>query len=143
MPQLIFNSRFNKDREQKYLIQKSIVTIGMDPHYDVYIQIPGSSGIIFTLLRQGDHFEILPGKVKLKINGQSISKTNSLSSCDRIEWNDGVAVFINSITQEVTEAQSAMRSLQMLQTLASAIQNPGAISWALHQTLEALIDLAG
>lgn len=95
MAQLIFQKKNDQQQyEQNYLVQKRMVIVGTEVGHDVAVNAD-HEGIVFTLVNEQNHFEILPGKTAIKINGKTVSKKTLIDSCARIEWDGGVAVFLH------------------------------------------------
>ncbi|MBI3543485.1 MAG: sigma-54-dependent Fis family transcriptional regulator [Deltaproteobacteria bacterium] len=141
MAQLIFSTG---GRETKYVIQKKITTVGSDSTHDALVEM-SAPGALFTLVREDQHYDLLPGKGKLRVNGLAVSRKTRLASCDRIEWDGGLAAFL---TTELPVSGSAgddltQKSWAVLQNMSATLQQPGAIQAALYQALDGLIAMSG
>ncbi|MGZ3709061.1 MAG: sigma-54 interaction domain-containing protein, partial [Bdellovibrionota bacterium] len=74
-----------------------------------------------------------------------LSRGAQLVNCDRIEWaREEAAVFLasESATPTASENSDAMKSLHFLQNLAGTLQATGSVQAGLHQTLDALVEMA-
>lgn len=146
MAQLIFSSKTENGewREQRFLLQKRIATIGTEVTHDAVVNA-SIKGVVFTLVRENDEFDILPGQVKMRINGQAVYKKTKLKNYDRIEWDKGVGVFLSTSipVADPNGPEQSKRSWNMLQNLAATLQSAGSIDAALYQALDGLIDMAG
>ncbi|HLE00084.1 MAG TPA: sigma 54-interacting transcriptional regulator [Bdellovibrionota bacterium] len=137
-------------REQRYVIQKRIMTVGSEPGHDVIVSAD-SPGIVFSVNYSGGVCELMPSRAKLRVNGQAIHRTLRLNSCDRIEWNGGVAVFSEASvpiphsadSKQARGVELGTRALTVLHNIATGLQAPGGIQGALYQTLDSLVELAG
>ena len=135
--------------EASYLIQKKITTVGSDPAHDLMIKCQ-PHGLAFTISKEhtadGVRYEIFPGRIKLRLNGLLLNRKSELKSCDRLEWDEGIAVFVDSLSplnQHERSASDALESLNVLQNLAATLQRrDGQMEAALNQTLDALVDIA-
>ncbi len=143
MGQLILGNLGNP--EQRFSLRKKITTVGSDPNHDIPLQGSTRLGLAFSLVHQPSGFEILPGAARIRLNGQTVSRATTLKSCDRLEWNGGSAVYLHSqVPAGVTaEGSRAIQSLGVLQNLAATLQSSGSLPSALHQTLEALVEMSG
>jgi transcriptional regulator with GAF, ATPase, and Fis domain len=144
MAQLIVSR--DKSPEQRFILQKKITTVGTEPNHDLAV-CADTKGLLFTLHQQGEHFEIIPAMSKIRVNGLTIGlRTTLVRSCDRIDWNGGRAVFLNSLIpmqERGPEQDLAARSLIFLQNLASTLQAESSLQAGLHQTLDALVEMSG
>ncbi len=146
MPQLIVSQHdARRPLEQRFSLRKKITTVGSEPGHDVQA---GPGGLLFTVVMSSEsRFELMPAGARITLNGQSVRRASPLASCDRIEWNGGAAVFVSgslaaSSGAGETSAQ-ALRSLSVLQNLASTLQAPGSLQAGLHQALDALVEMSG
>ncbi|MGZ3689768.1 MAG: GAF domain-containing protein, partial [Bdellovibrionota bacterium] len=131
---------------QIYRIEKSFLTVGTEPSHDLLVR-GDAPGILFTIVRKGENaHELVPGKVaKIRLNGTPLSRGAQLANCDRIEWaREEAAVFLasESATPTASENSDAMKSLHFLQNLAGTLQATGSVQAGLHQTLDALVEMA-
>ena len=126
------------------------MTVGSEPGHDVIVSAD-SPGIVFSVNYSGGVCELMPSRAKLRVNGQAIHRTLRLNSCDRIEWNGGVAVFSEASvpiphsadSKQARGVELGTRALTVLHNIATGLQAPGGIQGALYQTLDSLVELAG
>ncbi len=150
MAQLIFPAPEPNRPDQRYVIQKRMVTAGGDPSHD--LQLPGADGLLFTLVRQaktkqvsGTAFELHPAaRARLRVNGLAVTRATVLGSRDRIDWNGGSAIFLDSdLPVDAGSSGDASRSLAVLENIASTLQSTGSVQAALDRTLDSLVSMAG
>ena len=145
MAQLILTQSEKRSAEKALNLRKKITTVGSEPSHDVQA---GPGGLLFTILHQEQGFELMPAGLRISLNGQSVRRATRLLPCDRIEWNGGAAVFL-AATLPATgpggaeQSVHVLRSLSVLQNLASTLQAPGSLQAALHQTLDSLVEMSG
>lgn len=122
-------------------LQRKITTFGSEFTHDIKI-LAKQTAISFTIVKE-DFYFLLPGNVKLKVNGSSVNKKQELRHCDRLEWEGQVAVFLDSsLPTEITQAgRDSMAALKILEELAYNLQRDGAA--AVDRTFHAIVDLAG
>lgn len=99
--------------------------------------------IAFSLVQEGSEYSLMPGAEKVRVNGQSASRRTTLKHCDRLEWKNGSAVFLDSSLPAESHLlpSDGMESLRILQNLAASLRQEG--SAAVNQALEAIVHLAG
>ncbi len=150
MPQLLIRStecQPTQPTEQAFVVSKRITTAGTRPEHDIPIQ-SRTQGLCFTLVQDQGTFSLIPADFKLSINGQTTKRTTLLKPCDRIEWSDGVAVFIGSqfglagSHGSSEDLKETIAPLDVLQNLAACLQRPGFEEAALHQLLDALVRMS-
>jgi len=149
MPQLIVTYvQGGCVNEQRYCLAKRMTSVGTELSHDIVVDSV-MKGVLFTVMQNTASYELVPGRVRVRINGQGVSRASGLSSCDRIEWEDGCAVFLDS-SVPVAEASggggrtsSSLKPLEVLQNIASTLQSPGGAQTAIYQTLDALVEMSG
>ncbi|OFZ18609.1 MAG: hypothetical protein A2X94_01575 [Bdellovibrionales bacterium GWB1_55_8] len=145
MAQLVLSGSLAQGtRERQFLIRKKMMTIGTEATHDVMVSA-SSPGVLFSLVIQDGYCEVLPSR-RLRINGNSTIGRSRLSSCDRIEWDGGSAVYLDNeiaAAAQHVEGVSLSRALEVLQNLSATLQGTGALQAGLHQTLDALVEFAG
>lgn len=128
--------------ETRYILKKRVSTLGTEPSHDILVSCE-TPGLVLSLIRHEDFFEILPSQ-KIKLNGQNLTRTACIHSCDRVEWNGGVAVFLDSDQlPKSADPGPGMKSMATLQNLAATLQSSGSLQAGLHQILDALVEQAG
>lgn len=145
MAQLVLLENNDRPREARFILRKKITTVGSEPSHDVQI---GPSGLLFTILQQSNGFELMPAGAKISLNGSGVRKATLLKPCDRIEWAGGAAVYLSVAASADTQigqdaGAHAIRSLGVLQNLASTLQAPGSLPAGFHQVLDALVEMSG
>lgn len=124
------------------LLQRKITSFGPDISHDIQITT-STRGIAFSIIKEGSEYFLLPGNLKHKINGNTPSRKQILKHCDRIEWPEGVAIFLDTVLPAIdsTESKDALTSLKVLQDLAVSLQKEG--SHAVHKAFLAIVEMAG
>lgn len=77
---------------REYAVEKPFFTVGGASRYD--LPLGESEALAFTLQKEGAGFWLIPGGTKLFRNGSRVGKPTRLESCDRLEWDGQVAVFL-------------------------------------------------
>ena len=87
-------------------VEKPFFTVGGASRYD--LPTGESEALAFTLQKDGSGFWVIPGGSKLFRNGSRVGKPTRLESCDRLEWDGQVAVFVaaTSTAASVAPARS-------------------------------------
>jgi transcriptional regulator with GAF, ATPase, and Fis domain len=149
MPQLIVSSRSTPQAhavERRFVVQKRISTVGTEFSHDFVVHSE-TNGLLFSLSRGENGFEILPGDAKLRLNGSTLHRKTAIGSCDRLEWSGGMAVFLASDVpalseKSLTDPESQVKPLAILHNLAQILQGPASVPTALNQALDALVEMA-
>lgn len=125
-------------------IDKVYFTVGTGRGYDISSGNEGDA-LAFTLHKQEGAIWIIPGNEKIKINGGTVSSPTRLEICDRITWRKSAAVFLDESTASNggNSSSSALKCLEILQRLASELENEHSLQAALQQALAALVEMAG
>lgn len=134
MAQLLF------DQMQPYYLRKRVQTFGSALECD--LKVPKTAAIAFSLVQEGNQFFLLPGEENLRVNGKNVSKKQQLKNCDRLEWKEGVAVFLDHeiASFSTSDPNGALESLQILQNLAASITQG---NFSKESALRALVERAG
>ena len=144
MSMLILKDGFG---QQQALLNKRVFTVGNDRTHDLQVEGLPAKGLLFTLIQKADgSYDCLPGEVaRLKVNGRPINNSSTLHACDRIEWDKGAAVWLHkdAANQNSAQSPSDIKALQLLQKLASDMQNKGALQAALVDVLDYLLKASG
>jgi transcriptional regulator with GAF, ATPase, and Fis domain len=151
MSQIIVRSA---DRDVSYQLTKPITTFGSDRAHDVLIQ-GAAGGLGFSIVKEGNRFFVLPGTLKLLLNGKSIFFKSMLQSCDQIKCDQSVIVFVQSEfnleSGSTAQRPGLIRSLETLNNIASVLQTQAAnpsdfgvqMEMAIQQALDAFVQIAG
>ena len=126
------------------LLNKPYFSIGEGPGFD--LSFPANQHrILFTVHREEDKWLLTPGTTKVWVNGRAVTRGFPLSPCDRIEWKEGTAVYLDSIltASEPEEKASLKKCWQLLEELASFWEGKHSFSALMHRTLESLVETAG
>lgn len=136
MSQIIINDR-------NYFLKKRLTTVGTDHGCDIKVEADVQKPTpFFQLGLEGGEVEILPGSVKLTLNGVSLSKRTKIKSCDRIEWPGGACVYLSRFSGSGGADRRALDALKELtQWLPSLDEKSG--DAAFKRLLESLVDISG
>lgn len=116
-----------------HFLQKRLTTVGTDPGFDVVVTAK-TKGLLFTLESTTSETKLLPTH-KIRVNDRSTSSQVSLKSCDRVEWDGGAIVFVDSNTPAQTQSPPKANSLPpILGDLAAALDR-GAPTESVIQTI--------
>lgn len=128
------------------LIDKPYFTVGIGAGYDLCVDGLGQK-ILFTLHREQERICLIPGDEKIRINTKAISKSIALTPCDRIEWKEQVAIFMDGASlgqpAAVAETKSRRSSLEILKSLSENIEKESQLTTTLNLTLRDMVDFAG
>lgn len=124
-------------------VDKVYFTVGSGCGYDASCGNDGDA-LAFTLHKQAGLTWIIPGSEKIRINGSTVSSPTRLETCDRITWRKAAAVFLDEeMAAAGGSSTSALKCLEILQRLASELENEHSLQAALQQALAALVEMAG
>ncbi|MBL7716698.1 MAG: sigma-54-dependent Fis family transcriptional regulator [Bdellovibrionales bacterium] len=131
-------------REVRFHLTKRMTTVGSESVQDVVVK-SDSPGLLFSILKSQKGIEISPARAKVKVNGQVVSGTKSVGSCDRIEWPGGSAVVLDSALSagESMSESKALESLLRLQNIAASLENSGNLNQTAQLILDSLIEFSG
>jgi transcriptional regulator with GAF, ATPase, and Fis domain len=144
MAWFVYKNRIGNQPEERYRLRKALSTVGTERSHDVVVEA-AVEGVQFSFQLQGNTHEVMPVKGRVRINGQAVSRKTAVRSCDRIEWEGGMGIFLESDSPPETQVSPnlAHKALEVLQSLAVTLQKPGGVSLALDQILEVLVEMSG
>lgn len=90
---------------REFAVDKPFFTVGGASRYD--LPLGESEALAFTVQKDAGGFWAIPGGSKLFRNGSKVSKPTRLESCDRLEWDGQIAVFVPGAST-ATSAVSAV-----------------------------------
>ncbi|MBI4404316.1 MAG: sigma 54-interacting transcriptional regulator, partial [Deltaproteobacteria bacterium] len=129
---------------QAVKIDKSFFTVGVGQSYD--LGLGGvNNRVLFTLQTKDDVTFLIPGNEKIRRNGKSLSVTTRLEPCDRLEWDRGVAVFLDDVPEDKSTSPDALagKCLEVLQQASQLLEQRKSISSVLQMLLEGLVSMSG
>ncbi len=122
-------------------LDKPVTTVGVGQGCDVQLDSL-ADGTWFSLRREGDAVEVLPGEESVRVNGKRVSGSRLLLDGDRLEAGNQAFLFLrNPIKSGDGKEVLASKCLELLSGLAAGIGRGADV--ALEDTLEALVELAG
>ena len=126
------------------LISKDYFTVGYGAGYDLGLEDASKNGILFSLRLQDSIHTLIPGEQKIRLNGRAVGRPSHLTLCDRIEWHDRVALYIDDPLPQIPGKHSeTMSPFQVLKKLNTGLGNTDGARDSVHVTLATLLDYAG
>jgi transcriptional regulator with GAF, ATPase, and Fis domain len=123
-------------------LTKDYFTVGFGPGYDVSLESTLSSGILFSIRFENEVYTLFPGEQKILLNGKPVKGWAVLTVCDRIEWGNQVALFIDELLPVKAEEKDRKNPVQVLSEITTVIEKEGEKNSAALM-LSQLLEFAG
>jgi transcriptional regulator with GAF, ATPase, and Fis domain len=126
-------------------VNKEFFTVGYGKGYDLGLE-GLISGILFSIRIEANAFRLFPGERKLRVNGQPVTKPTPLHASDRIEWDQGNALFLD---QEINPNVAAVKPVErrdpvsILKHLTACLDTSIPFGDSLHLALTHMVEYAG
>lgn len=122
-------------------LDKAVTTVGAGQGCDVDLGL-GDRGAWFSLRRESESVEVLPGEQAVRVNGKRVFGSRALADGDRLEAAGKSFVFLSTPVRSAEGREVlASKCLELLSGLAAGIERGADL--ALEDTLAALVELAG
>jgi transcriptional regulator with GAF, ATPase, and Fis domain len=133
---------FFKDQKAGIIpLEKQFVSVGEGGGFDICYPA-GKDRMLFTLELGAEGYRFIPGQARVTINGKRNGGTYTLKDCDRLEFENRVAIYLEERPSLASGPSVAEKAIGVLESVARDIGENSSLAGTLDSALAAIAKIA-